>query len=217
MTGVLAGFYRGTGDGPAVLVIHSWWGLTGSFRQYAQALAEGGCQVGLVDLFDGATAATEAEAKTLRKAPRRIPVYRQLKAALDSLAQETGHKRLSVVGFSMGGHWAVWLSQQADLLIDAAVLYYAARGGDFSKSQARYLAHFAEADPWVRASARKGMERALSRSARPYESHDYAGTGHWFAERETKAFDEVAAGLALKRDLNFLASCHLPREKLACN
>jgi carboxymethylenebutenolidase len=204
MTGALAGFHRGAGDGPVVLVVHSWWGLTGSFQHYAQGLAAGGCQVGLVDLFGGATAATQAEAKALRKAPRRVPMYRQLLAALDSLIEETGRKRLSVVGFSMGGHWAVWLSQQADLPIDAVILYYAARGGDFSRSQARYLAHFAATDPWVSASARKGMERALSRSGRPYESHDYPGTGHWFAERDNRAFAPEAAGKALTRDLTFV-------------
>ena len=205
MTGALAGFHRGADDGPAVLVIHSWWGLTGSFQHYAQRLAAGGCQVGLVDLFGGATAATPAEAAALRKAARRVPIYRQLLAALDSLAQESGRSRLSVVGFSMGGHWAVWLSQHADLPIDAVILYYAARGGDFSRSQARYLAHFAETDPWVSTSARKGMERALSRFGRPHDSYDYPGTGHWFAESETKAFDEVAAAGALKRDLDYFA------------
>jgi carboxymethylenebutenolidase len=48
---------------------------------------------------------------------------------------------LGVVGFSMGGHWAIWLSQQPDLPIGSVVLYYAARGGKFGKSRASYQAH----------------------------------------------------------------------------
>jgi hypothetical protein len=48
------------------------------------------------------------------------------------------------------------------------------------------------------------MERAIARQGRPYQSYDYAGTGHWFAESENAAFNEGAAGLALRRDLAFL-------------
>ena len=55
----------------AVLVIHSWWGLTTSFRTYASVLSEAGYLVGLTDLFDGKTAETEAQAKALRAARRR--------------------------------------------------------------------------------------------------------------------------------------------------
>ncbi|MGF1614283.1 MAG: dienelactone hydrolase family protein [Gammaproteobacteria bacterium] len=206
MSAVLAEFHRGAADGPAVLVIHSWWGLTGSFHRYARVLAEGGCHVGLVDLYGGITAATPAEAEALRKAPRRVPLYRRLLAGLESLASQTGRSRLAVAGFSMGGHWAVWLSQNAGAQIDAVILYYAARGGDLGRSQARYLAHFAGTDPWVSASARRGMERALARNVLPYQGHDYPGTGHWFAESSSEAFDASAAGLAVHRDLRFLGS-----------
>ena len=204
MTGALAALYPGAVNGPAVLVIHSWWGLTGSFHRYAEGMARGGCHVGLVDLYAGVTAASPAEAEALRKAPRREPVYRHLLAGVESLASQTRRSRIAVAGFSMGGHWAVWLSQNAGAQVDAVILYYAARGGDFSRSQARYLAHFAETDPWVRASARKGMERALARRALPCQSHDYPGTSHWFAESENDAFNSQAAGQALKRDLAFL-------------
>jgi carboxymethylenebutenolidase len=204
MNGPLAAFHRGAADGPAVLVIHSWWGLTGSFHRYARALAKGGCNVGLVDLYGGARAANAAEAKALRKAPRRVPLYRQLLVALESLASQTGRSRLAVAGFSMGGHWAVWLSQQAEVPIDAVILYYAARGGNYDGSKARYLAHFAEVDPWVSPSTRRGMERAIACRGHPYQSYDYPGTGHWFAESENEAFNEEAAGQALRRDLAFL-------------
>lgn len=50
----------------AVLVIHSWWGLTESFRVYGNKLAQAGYLVGLADLFDGQIANTELEARRLR-------------------------------------------------------------------------------------------------------------------------------------------------------
>ena len=47
-----------------VLVIHSWWGLTQSFRDYAARLSGEGYAVGLSDLFNGQTASEIGDAKT---------------------------------------------------------------------------------------------------------------------------------------------------------
>ena len=68
-----------------VLVVHSWWGLTDSFRRYGAALAAEGYRVGLADLFGGATATTEDEARALRAARRPRPDYRTLSAGLDAV------------------------------------------------------------------------------------------------------------------------------------
>ena len=187
----------------AVLVIHSWWGLAPSFRDYGAALAAQGCAVGLSDLFDGRTARTEADARRLRAAPRRTPMYRTLAADIDRLRAAAGASaRLCVAGFSMGGHWAVWLAQRPEYGIAAASLYYAARGGDFSNCRAAFIAHFAERDPWVSAAARRRMEAAIRKAGVPYRAFDYPGTGHWFAETDRGADHHApSARLALRRDL----------------
>ncbi|MEQ8370282.1 MAG: dienelactone hydrolase family protein [Alphaproteobacteria bacterium] len=189
-----------------VLVIHSWWGRTDSFSEYGQALANAGFVAGLSDLFDGRTAATAAQARALRRRPRRIPMYHTLRDDLAEVrASLPATGKLAVVGFSMGGHWAVWLSQQADLPIASVVLYYAARGGDFRASRAAYLAHFAEQDPWLSSAARRNMERRLQVADRPYTSFDYAGTGHWFAESaRPEAFVRGAAATARRRTVAHL-------------
>jgi carboxymethylenebutenolidase len=184
----------------AILVIHSWWGLTQSFHTYGQALAKAGFLVGLSDLFDGRIATTEATARTLRARPRRIPMYRQFAADLARLDAEVAGPK-GVVGFSMGGHWAVWLAQRPEYRIGAAILYYAARGGDFGHCRAPILAHFAQDDPWVSTTARRGMERAAKRAGLDYSAHDYPKTGHWFAESAQPAYSRDAAHLALSRDI----------------
>lgn len=188
----------------AVLVIHSWWGLTDSFREFGTSLADAGYLVGLADLYEGRIARTEAEARELRARPRRTPMYKTLGADVASLSDIAGSNeiRIGVVGFSMGGHWAVWLSQRPEYRVAATILYYAARAGDFTKCNAGIIAHFAERDPWVSVSARKNMERAIHRSGCEYQAFDYPGTQHWFAESERVAeFDPSAASLALERDL----------------
>lgn len=196
----------------AVLVIHSWWGLTDSFRNYGETLRAAGFRVGLADLFDGATAATEAEARALRGRRRAVSMYRVLERDLVELRGEPESPSLTtgVVGFSMGGHWAVWLASRAQYRLSAAVLYYAARACEFHPGTC-WQAHFAATDPWVSRAARRAMEIALRRSDCPYQSFDYPGTGHWFAESaRPDAFDPDAAALARSRDLSFLNEALAP-------
>lgn len=193
----------GTPSG-AVLVIHSWWGLTDSFRAYGSYLADAGYIVGLTDLFDGQTAKTEIRARQLRASSRRTPMYKILGADISSLRSisDLDDVKTGIVGFSMGGHWAVWLAQSPEYDVAATVLYYAARAGDFSRCRASVLAHFAEQDTWVSTTARKKMERAISKAGCSYCAYDYPGTKHWFAEAErSKEFNGSAAILALERDL----------------
>ncbi len=187
-----------------VLVIHSWWGLTQSFRDYGTRLAKAGIAVGLADLYEGQVARSETEARELRGKKRRQPAYKTLAADLNRLRAETGCDRLGVVGFSMGGHWAVWLAQRPEYGLGAAVLYYAARGGNFCNSDAAWLAHFADDDPFVSPSARRGMKRAITRARLPYTSCDYPGTGHWFAESDSPAFDPEASDRAFDRTVEHL-------------
>lgn len=195
----------GSGFGPPVLVVHSWWGLTPSFTTYADALASSGFVVGCADLYDGAVAETEQEARTLR-AQRREPAYKRLRSSLNELTEIEQSADLvpAVIGFSMGGHWAIWLAQHPDPPVASAVVYYAARGGDFSRATAPVLAHFAESDQFVPAPSRRSMERAIAKRGLQYIAHDYSGTEHWFAERSAAAYEPNAAALALERTISFL-------------
>ncbi len=190
-----------------VLLIHSWWGLTSSFTAYADELATRGFTVGCVDLYRGDVAHTEEEARRLRRRRGAEPAYRILQRALAGLtALDRGAGPVpAVVGFSMGGHWAVWLAQHPDPPVSAVVLHYAARAGDFSPTNAPVLAHFAARDAFVTTAARRTMERAINRSGNRYTAFDYPGTRHWFAESSRPEHDPAAARIALKRTADFLA------------
>ena len=195
------------GRGRPVLLIHSWWGLTSSFTTYADELATCGFVVGCVDLYLGDIARSEEDAQRLRQRRRPEPAYRVLQRSLEELTtlDRCAGAIPAVVGFSMGGHWAVWLAQHPGPPVAAAVLYYASRGGDFSRTSAPVLAHFADRDEFVTTAARRTMERAIRRSGLHYTAFDYPGTRHWFAESTQPQHDPGAARIAMQRTAEFLA------------
>ncbi len=195
-----------------MLIIHSWWGLTSSFVALADRLAEAGHLAGCVDLFQGGLAATEEEARALRTAKREEPMYRTLQRAITRLGQHPGATRVdpAVVGFSMGGHWAVWLAQHPPPEVSGTVLYYSARAGSFAETSSPILAHFAEVDSYVSTAARRRMERAIAARGLAYRAHDYPGTAHWFAELDNPAYDRAASETALARTVAFLDDLQRP-------
>jgi carboxymethylenebutenolidase len=194
--------------GLPVLIIHSWWGLTSSFAVLADRLAEAGFVAGCVDLYAGRVAATEHQARALRGASRHEPMYRTLQRALVELG---AHPQASgpdpaVLGFSMGGHWAIWLAQHPPPSVSAVVLYYAARSGDFTNMTSPVLAHFAETDEFVSHAAQRKMASELARRRLGCTIYGYPGTHHWFAEADHPAYDATAAGIAFDRTVEFLRS-----------
>ena len=199
-------------SGSPVLIIHSWWGLTTSFTQYADRLAGQGFVAFCADLYQGKTAATEADAHALRKARRAEPMYKTLLRNIESLRAHpasTGES-VALVAFSMGGHWAVWLAQHGHVPISATVLYYAARGGYFSAATSPFLAHFANDDPFVSDNSRTTMERAIRQAGLAYTAFDYPTAAHWFAESDEAAYEHEAADLAFERTTTFLHEALTP-------
>ncbi len=199
-----------SGSGPGVLVLHSWWGLNPFFKSLCDRFANSGFIALAPDLYAGKVASTIAEAKKLRSdatASRREPAYKSLVTAIDHLSHHEAvtTPRVALAGFSMGGHWALWLAQRPELPVAATVAFYAARDGDFTQSNSRFLFHFAENDDWVSAASVKKLKRSLAAAGRDASYHEYAGTTHWFFESDrSETFSKDAAAMAWKRTLAFL-------------
>jgi carboxymethylenebutenolidase len=194
------------GQGPGVLVLHAWWGLTQTFTELCERLARAGFVAFAPDLNAGRIAATVAEAEALMKS-RDWPGTQA--AAEGGLAYLQAHPAvagapLGVVGFSMGGAWALDLASKYPDQIDSAVIFYGTGSADWSAARAAYLAHYAENDEWEPDEEVQAMLAAMRAAGREVTLHTYPGVSHWFFEPDRPEYDPAAADLAWERTLAFL-------------
>lgn len=190
-----------------MLVIHGWWGLNEFFKCVCERFAKEGFVAVAPDLFGGQVATTITGAKRLRAKPKREPKYKTLIRVIEQLSVHPAVQgpTIGVVGFSMGGHWALWLSQRPELPIGAAVTFYGARAGDYTSSRAAFLGHFAEKDNWVSDAALKKLKKSLEKVGRVAEFFVYPDTSHWFFESDrADAYNARAAEVAWERTIRFL-------------
>ena len=201
------------GRGPGVLVLHAWWGLTEPFRQVCDRLAEAGFVALAPDLYHGKTTAAVEEAQALGASlDRDVERWRgDIAGAVQVLRQHTATHRanargkLALVGFSLGGAYALDMSVTLAEEIAAVVTFYDSYPGlDYNNAKAAYLCHFAEHDPWESAESVKEMEQALQAAGRPAIFYTYPGTTHWFFEENRPEYDPEAAQLSWERTIEFL-------------
>jgi carboxymethylenebutenolidase len=206
------------GSGPGVLVLHAWWGLNDTFKAVCRRLAQAGFTAFAPDLYHGKVADTIAGAEILGNAldanhqQAEAEVAQAAKFLSERASQaETG---LAVIGFSLGGYYALHLAATDPAHIRSVVLFYGTEGSmgsDFSHSRADYLGHFAENDPYETRSNVELLEASLRRASRPLKFYTYAGAGHWFFEKDrADAYHPAAAKLAWRRTLAFLGATLTP-------
>lgn len=196
-----------TGEGRGVLVLHAWWGLNDTIKAFCVRLAGEGFVVFAPDLYHGQVVTRIEDAERLSNALDVQQARADIAAAVDLLAERAtpGGRGLAVIGFSLGAYYALDLSVTDPERIRAAVVFYGTGPGDYGRSKADYLGHFAEADPFEPEENVAWLERALREAGRPVTFYRYPGTGHWFFEQDrTEAYHQAAAAMAWERTLTFL-------------
>jgi carboxymethylenebutenolidase len=193
--------------GKCLLVLHAWWGLNDFFQDFCDRLAAEGFVVLAPDLYDGKIAATIPEAEKLRSSLKGPKVEAHLLEAIQTLQSACRHgEGIGVVGFSLGGRWALDLAERHGDPIRAAVIFYGSRGGEYTSAHAAFQFHLAEQDDYVAASGTKKLQKALKAAGKEAEFHTYPGTRHWFFESDRPEYDATAATLAWERMVEFLTN-----------
>jgi carboxymethylenebutenolidase len=190
-----------------VLVLHAWWGLNKTIKNYCDQLAKEGFTVYAPDLYHGKLT-VEIETAEIYSNELNLEQARiDLDNAIELLQDQTplSDEGISVIGFSLGAFLALDLSNNRPEKISKVVVYYGTGPDDYTHARASYLGHFAEFDMFEPQTNVDELESALKKTKRPCTFYQYPDTGHWFCEPDrTDAYNAEAASLAWERTLEFL-------------
>lgn len=207
---------KGSGPLPGVVVIHEIYGLNDNIREIAQRFAQAGYAALAVDLFSSGNRVSCLlrifHGMLVR--PLNNSIVADLQAAIDFLQAQPGldPARVGVIGFCMGGSYALQLAC-VDSDLRAASVFYG--------QNPRPLEAVARACPIVGSYPEKdftaGMARKLEPMLEQYSvPHDlkiYPNTRHSFFNDHSRAYRPEAATDAWLRTLAFFEK-HLRRANL---
>jgi len=193
--------------GPAVLLIHEWWGLNDQIKAVAAELAKLGFVAFAIDLFDSEPATEPDAAMALVEGLDREVATAKLVAAIEWLAsydRTTG--KVGTVGWCFGGGWSLDASLATP--VDATVIYY----GNVEKTAAEVeplygpvLGHFATEDKFITRDMVDRFERAMAEAGKSeFLTVYWYDADHAFANPSGARYDASDARLAWDRTLEFL-------------
>jgi carboxymethylenebutenolidase len=199
-----------SGSGHGVIVIQEWWGLTSHIAHMADRLAGEGYVALAPDLYGGATTHDEEEALRLLL---EIPVdraTRDLRGAVEYLLSRDGvvGKTVGVVGFCMGGSFALQLAVQEGGKVAAAVAFYPIGylPDDYAGLQAKVLIHIPDSDKINPPTLAGDLDEKISVRTGTKPEIDHYPAGHAFLNEEDLlgTYDAEQAKIAWDRTVDFL-------------
>jgi len=200
------GFYLAEPSGPGragVVLVHDWYGQLPHVRTLADELAVAGLAALAVDLYGGRTTTHPGEAETLAGEMDRTAAPTRLDKAVETLKAQVDGGPVGVLGWSLGGMYAVGLATRGD--VDAAAIYYAAGDeADAARIHCPVLLHMAEVDEFDPPEFYDGFVNALRAAGTEVEVHTWPGTEHSFANRDVALHAPGAAAEAWAITVRFL-------------
>lgn len=197
----------GNASAPALIMVHEWWGLEAEIRDMARKLSRQGYVVIIPDLYHGRAAQDPERAHELMRGLEDSRVSGELDAARAWLRGQPRceKSRIGVIGFCMGGGYALRFALRGGDLA-AAVMFYGAPETDVDKLaglKAPLLGHFGGEDEGIGADRVDAFRSALQKAGKVAEIHVYRGAGHAFMNESRPSFHPDAARVAWARTLAF--------------
>lgn len=197
----------GGGTGPAVIVIHEWWGLNDHTMDIARRWADAGFVALAPDLYGGTVTTDASEASRLMHALTSDDGLRILDAAVQRVGEEPAvdSGRIGVTGYCMGGSFALLLACR-NRSIKAAAPFYGdvPSEEDLAMLTAPVLFIGASKDGWITPEKMEGLRAALARLEKDGEVKIYAGADHaFFNDTRPEVYDADAAADAWTQVTNF--------------
>lgn len=200
-----------SGNGPGVIVIQEWWGLTSHIADIVRRLADAGFVSLAPDLYGGRVTHDVAEAAEMMTQLPLETAVEDLSGAVDFLLQHDSvtSSTVGAVGFCMGGGFVLKLAASSGTKISAAVPFYGLPSGevDYSGMAAAVQGHFGLEDQSIPVTAvEEAMQITAEQSGKTPAVFFYPA-GHAFLNHENLlgTFDQDQADLAWDRATGFLA------------
>ena len=187
--------------GPAIVLVHEWWGLSDWVKGVADRYAAQGYVAIAPDLYRGQLA---TEPELAHELMRGLPDGRAKRDVLAAAAYlkrraDLAPKKTAVIGFCMGGR----LSQMAALdkgPFDACVMCYGSPESDASRLKTLkgpLLGIFGADDRGIGADQTGPLAAGLKKAGKPGSAvHVYPGVGHAFLRDAGSPAGEEQAKLA---------------------
>jgi dienelactone hydrolase len=185
-----------------IVLFHSALGLRPAVRRFADQLRSAGHSVYTPDFFDG-NVFNDLNDGVARRDTIGIPAL--IGRAQESVADLP--KEVVYAGFSMGSSSAQYLAATRPGARGAILMHGAiplAMMGIGKWPSVPVQIHYAVGDPWVDAAQVKALSEAIREGGQSCAVHSYAGSGHLFADEDTKDYDQASAASMLDCVLRFL-------------
>lgn len=173
--------------GPAVLVVHEWWGLNDYTKSRARQLAELGYTAMAVDMFgEGETAASPEIAESLVKPFYENPylAYERLNSAIIAIKKEefVNPDQISAIGYCYGG-FVVLNAAKAGADLEGVVSFHGNLSGLPVKKdslQSEILICHGGNDPFVPEAEVNAFKAEMDSAGIDYSFKVYPGATHAF-------------------------------------
>ena len=191
--------------GPAIMLVHEWWGLNDQIKTVALEFAKLGYVAFAIDLFG--TVATDAQ-----QAQKQVgsldasAATAKCVAAVDWLRKHprsTG--KVGTIGWCFGGGWSLQTSIATP--VDATVIYYGPvkkTAADLKSLAGPVLGHFGTQDKNINQEMVGGFEKAMREAGKAERLTVYwYDADHAFANPTGARYDAEDAATAWERTLYF--------------